>query len=133
MNTHRTRDQPVIDLDSIAVALGSPDSHDHPRAYMDLAGAARSILIRKAIDKDIDVWVIDTFLRSKLLTEHSHRCEYTLIDPGHTITLNRATEAGRPAASITAIERWYKNPPTPPHPPTPTPTPDTTTAVTNWW
>ena len=47
----------VIDLDALAEALGSPDTHNHPNHIRQVAGAARAAAIRKALELDGDTWV----------------------------------------------------------------------------
>ena len=111
---HRQPGDVVIDMDALAVTLGSPDGHDHPEVFRSIAGAARASAIRRTIERGADAWVIDTSLRTESLRENAAHCEFILIDPGRTVTLQRATRAGRPQASLDAIERWYVDPPIPP-------------------
>ena len=113
VNEHRKPGDVVIDLDSLCVALGSPDTHSHPEHVKRIAGSARASAIRKAIDLGVDAWVIDTWLRTQQLRDHP-AARFVRVDPGQTVTLQRARRDGRPDESINAIQRWYLNPPVPP-------------------
>lgn len=110
---HRKPADLVIDFDTLAVALGSLDSHDHGDHVRSVAGAARHAAIRRTIERGVDAWVIDTMLTTTQLREHAE-CQYILIDPGQAVTLQRARAAGRPQSSLDSIERWYADPPVPP-------------------
>ena len=123
----------VIDLDALAEALGSPDTHNHPNHIRQVAGAARAAAIRKALELDGDTWVIDTWLKTRILNDAP--AEYILVDPGATIALQRARRDGRPVESLDAIERWYANPPRPPRGATVAPEApsDLGAAVSDWW
>ena len=137
IETHRRADEVLIDMDALCVALGSADSHDHPDHIKALGAAARAVAIRKAMDRGIDAWVIDTWLRSDLLRDQPERCEYILVDPGQEITTGRATRAGRPASTLATISRWYADPPVPPRRPIdvdePEDAPNLGETVTDWW
>ena len=113
VHEHRKPGDVVIDLDSLCVALGSPDTHSHPEHVKRIAGSARASAIRKAIDLGVDAWVIDTWLRTQQLRDHP-AARFVRVDPGQTVTLQRARRDGRPDESINAIQRWYLNPPEPP-------------------
>ena len=113
VNEHRKPGDVVIDMDALCVALGSPDTHSHPEHIKRIAGSARASAIRKAVDLDVDAWVIDTWLRTQTLRDHPD-ARYVRVDPGQAVTLQRAEHDGRSDRSIDAIRRWYLNPPTPP-------------------
>lgn len=138
INEHRKPGDVVVDLDALALALGSPNNHDHPSAIRQVAGYARVAAIRKALELGADAWVIDTWLRTRILRDQPG-CEYVLIDPGQAVTLRRAEQSGRPEASMSAIRRWYLNPPQPPREATIGAATGATKAVglggtiTDWW
>lgn len=134
---HRKVGDVVIDMDALAVALGSPDYHDHPSSIKKVAGYIRVVAIRKAFEVGVDTWVVDTWLRTGILHE-TPGCEYVLIDPGQTVTLRRAELDGRPESSMDAIRRWYLDPPTPPRsattaPPATDQPSDPGGVITDWW
>lgn len=114
VNEHQQAGDIVIDMDALCVALGSPDPHEHPAPIKRVAGSARVSAIRKVIDLHLDAWVIDTWLRTQTLRDHPET-RYVLLDPGQTVTLQRAERDGRPDAALDAIRRWYLNPPALPH------------------
>ncbi|WP_141581288.1 AAA family ATPase [Actinomadura sp. WMMA1423] len=63
VQTHAKPGDIVVDYDALAVALGSPDSHDHPAPVAYVAKAARQTAIRAAIGchrGGARVWIIDT-------------------------------------------------------------------------
>lgn len=100
----------VIDYDTLAVALGSPDSHDHPGAVAYTAKAARQAAIRAAIGchrKGARVWVIDTDPTPHRL--HQYRKAgakiVTLVTDRDELH-RRATDDGRPAEWHASIDRW---------------------------
>lgn len=138
VDEHRQPGDVVIDLDVLAVALGSTDTHDHHDDVRSIAGAARASAIRRTINRGCTAWVIDTSLRTESLREHADLCDFILIDPGRTTTLHRARAAGRPQSSLDVIERWYADPPVPPATATQTDANATTTAslgtaLGDWW
>lgn len=137
ISEHRKVGDIVIDMDALAVALGSPDDHDHPSSIKQVAGYVRVVAIRKALEVDADTWVVDTWLRTGILHE-TPGCEYVVVDPGQTVTLRRAEASGRPERSMDAIRRWYLNPPTPPCSAISKPADDDHPAdlggvITDWW
>jgi len=113
VNEHRELGDVIIDMDALCVALGSPDTHSHPEHVKRIAGSARASAIRKAIDLDVDAWVIDTWLRTQTLRDHP-AARYVRVDPGQTVTMQRAERDGRSDRSLDAIRRWYLDPPVPP-------------------
>ena len=113
VHEHRKPGDVVIDQDALCVALGSPDTHSHPEHVKRIAGSARASAIRKAIDLGVDAWVIDTWFRTQQLRDHP-AARFVRVDPGQTVTLQRARRDGRPDESINAIQRWYLDPPVPP-------------------
>lgn len=98
----------VIDHDTLAVALGSPDAHDHPAAIARVAHAARGSAIKASKDSDADVWLIHTQPDATALAEYERLgAELITIDPGIDVVRARA-QAERPAESVAAVEAWYR-------------------------
>lgn len=114
VNQNRRANEPVIDLDQIAQAIGSNVTHGHDRTIYEIGQAARSGAIRRILDRRTPAWIIDTKLSTDLLRNRAHLCEFILVDPGIETTRKHATADGRPTSSIQAIDDWYANPPVPP-------------------
>ncbi|GMV27712.1 MAG: HNH endonuclease [Phycisphaerae bacterium] len=101
----------VIDYDVLAVALQLPGapSHDHPRAVLHVAAAARSAAIAAATGPRSmsPVWIIDTKPTPKRLAGYRARgWRVVTLDPGRDVVLARAREQ-RPGSAIPVIHEWY--------------------------
>jgi hypothetical protein len=93
----------VIDFDAIAVALGSPDSHDHPASLRPFAGfVVEALLDRLSRVHDVTtVWWV--------------RCDPTPVPGWEVVTMGtdwaechaRADAAGRPALWHALIDRAF--------------------------
>ena len=110
---HRTEHSLVVDLDTIAHALGYPDSHvawnvQHPA--LSVARSIRSLVIRDLTKGRIvaEAWIIDSRpdpISLRIYTRVGARV--VNLDPGKTVCLDRAQTAGRDADTLDRIERWY--------------------------
>lgn len=100
---HATRRAVVIDYDAIAVALGSPDSHDHPKSLVPYILHARDALLTRIADKrpTTDVWIITTTPRPN---EVALADEIIHLDTDAATCKARALAAGRPARWTRLIE-----------------------------
>lgn len=107
----RAPNEPVIDLDKIAEAIGSPNTHAHNPTIYEVSQAARSGAIRRILDHRIPAWIIDTKLSTEILRNRAFLCDFILIDPGIEETRRRATASGRPERVFKDIDDWYANPP----------------------
>lgn len=97
----------VIDLDALAIALGSPDSHNHPRAIAAVAQAARTAAIEAAANTGAATWLIHTApTPQQLSTYRAQGAHIITVDPGETITRDRITDERAPQAHQVA-DRWY--------------------------
>jgi predicted kinase len=112
---HKAPGDVIIDLDAIAHALGSPETHNHPAAIKEAAIAVRQALIERAIrDTTKQVWVIDAFLPADWLTQYRQaHARFILCDPGAEVCYGRAEKRDDPRETARGIERWYEERPTP--------------------
>lgn len=101
---HKQAGDLVIDYDAIAVALGSPDSHDHPEHIKAAARAARQAAIKQGIGAHHaghTVWIIDSSPNpGRRRWYHRHNAQIINLTAPRDILHARAREAGRPA-------RWH--------------------------
>lgn len=104
---HRQPGDIVLDYDAIAQALGSGDTHDHPKSIHPYAlHVIDAVLDRHARDvRHTKLWLI--------------KCDPAKRDialAGSRVTLNataegckrRATEAGRPKRWLALIDAWFE-------------------------
>lgn len=109
----RTNAQPgdiVIDLDALAVALGSPDSHQHPRDIAAVARAARAAAIEAASLTRASTWLIHTSpTEEQLSTYRRQGARIITVDPGESTTRDRITNERAPQTQRVA-DRWYASP-----------------------
>jgi len=97
----------VIDLDALAVALGSPDPHDHPPAIAAAAHAARNAVIASAKTARTDTWLIHSVPDQAALDSYAKQgADIIAVDPGEDVVRQRI-EAERPAAAHAVADRWY--------------------------
>ncbi|MEV0357119.1 AAA family ATPase [Nocardia sp. NPDC050697] len=100
----------VIDLDALAVALGSPDSHNHPRAIAAVAQAARTAAIQAAATTRTATWVIHTAPDpTQLDTYRAQGAQVVTIDPGEAVVRERIAGHRSPDTQQ-AADRWYRTP-----------------------
>ena len=50
----------VIDFDAIAVAVGSPEAHDHAKQHLLVAHAAREAAIARVLRDNVPAWIVLT-------------------------------------------------------------------------
>ncbi|MEV6432586.1 AAA family ATPase [Nocardia sp. NPDC051463] len=97
----------VIDLDALAVALGSPDGHNHPRAIAAVAQAARTAAIEAAASTRTPTWLIHTAPTPQQLgTYRAQGARIITVDPGEAATRDRITNERTPQAQQVA-DHWY--------------------------
>lgn len=120
VDEHRKTGDVVIDLDRLAVALGSSSDHiEWSRPEQDthriLARDIRAYLVRTLIadmkrngPTSYGVWLIESAPRSWQRAEY-RRCDGTVVDldPGREVCHQRAKDDGRSEGTHLEIERWY--------------------------
>lgn len=106
VDEHREPGDLVVDYDAIAVALGSPDSHDHPPTLWPYVLQARdAVTDRMSRDPNLRrAWLIrcdptdqDRAIASDIVT---------LATDAETCK-RRAEDAGRPARWVALIDDWH--------------------------
>lgn len=117
VDEHRKPGDVVIDLDRIAVALGSDADHvdwssnaPHRSVARDLrAYLVRNLLAEMSRDAvPFHVWLVETSPRS-WQRQGYRRVDATIVDldPSRETCHERAKAAGRTVATHGEIERWY--------------------------
>ena len=103
---HKARRDLIIDYDAIAVALGSPDSHDHPKSLVPYIIKARTALLDRITSKrpTTNVWIVacNPSRQEQALADH-----VVMLDTDADTCKTRATEAGRPMVWHRLIEAWF--------------------------
>ncbi|MFD5468883.1 hypothetical protein [Streptomyces sp. NPDC127105] len=98
----------VLDVDALALALGSPVDHGHHPALVPFAIEARDAIVRR-LSRSHELrhaWVITT--RLDLLDALPGAEVVTLAVDADTCK-QRARQAGRPARWDTLIDRWWRD------------------------
>ena len=94
----------IVDYDAIAVALGSPDSHDHPEHIKAAARDARQAAIKQGIGahhSGFSVWIIDGAPNAgRRRWYRRHGADIVELGASREELHRRARDAGRPA-------RWH--------------------------
>lgn len=99
-------DDLVIDFDLLAVAAGSPRSHDHADQFLKIAHKQRNDLIKQAQRGETGaprVWLISSNPDAETMFPH-HRVE--IVDPGQEECKRRALTE-RPERFQGLIDDWY--------------------------
>lgn len=124
IDQHRSLDDVVIDVDRLAVALGSDVDHvdwaGSPSPYRILARDVRAYLVRELMKylagnpderqptPGSDVWLIDTApVDWQRKSYRANGATIVDLDPGRMVCHERAKAAGRSVATHGEIERWY--------------------------
>ena len=101
----------VLDLDSLAHAMGYPHPHvewgeDHPA--IDAARMARAHVLYALLKGRLhaNAWVIDTRPDGAMRAQYQRAgAQVITIDPGEQVCIERA--ADRPAGTLDGITAWY--------------------------
>jgi hypothetical protein len=102
----------VLDFDTIAQALGSPATHDHDKHIAEVAAAAWSAAIERAIRehrKGCRAWIVDTAptsYRRRLYTEAGARTVTCTADRDE---LHRRADDTRPPSWHHRIDQYLDN------------------------
>jgi ATP-dependent protease ClpP protease subunit len=109
---NRAKDEPVVDFDRLASALGAATAHGAEGAIADAAFAARAAARRAAMSADVDGWVLHTTPTQKHIDEYVDAdADFVLLDPGEDECVARAEADGRPEGTVDRIRAWYEDPP----------------------
>jgi hypothetical protein len=106
-------DDVVVDADALAVALGSPVSHNHPDGIHMLSVALRRDAIERAVQGRlrVPVWIVSCWPNPRdVAMFRSAGASFVVVDPGMDVCLERATGT-RPDEWPTLIRNWYADPP----------------------
>lgn len=100
----------VVDFDTLALALGSKSSHDHPDDIRAVTHAARRAATGRIFEGlDVDAFVIHTRLSQSYLDRlKADGVNVQIIDPGIEECLKRAADRPDPEETRAAIRRWYE-------------------------
>jgi hypothetical protein len=95
----------VVDYDALAVALGSPDSHDHPDELRVFVLTARDAVVAELSSRPgCRVWVIKGQPSQADLVMAS---EHVVLDVPADVCRARAVAAGRPERWLGLIDEWW--------------------------
>lgn len=97
----------VVDYDRISEAFGEAVPHGSLHRH-DVTSAARNAVLKRVRRGEVDaprVWLVSANPQAEEMFPH-HRVE--VVDPGRDEVLRRASQAGRPASLLSAIEDWYR-------------------------
>jgi len=105
---------PVVDLDDLALALGSERQHAAEGAVKDLAHVARTAVIDAILyGIESDVFIIHTNPSAEQIETYSNAgALFLMLDPGLETCIERAEADNRPEGTEKVIRDWYDNPPT---------------------
>lgn len=106
---HATPGDIIIDYDLLAVALGSPDSHDHPPAIAAVAANARMAAIDAAKQTRVDTWIIHAHPTPQSLAIYRKQGTRVIeIDPGEQVVRQRINdERTAKGTAHQYADRWY--------------------------
>lgn len=94
----------VIDFDALAVALGSPDSHDHPEELRPVVVAAWVSAIAEAVRRPGRVWLVRVWPDAG---DFARASSVVTLDVPADVCKARATAAGRPGSWASVIDSWW--------------------------
>jgi predicted kinase len=107
LRTHATPGDITIDFDTLAVALGSPHSHDHTAAITAVAREARHAALTAALRTDADIWLIHADPSSRQLGWYrSLGARIVDLNPGDHITSQRLDERRAMNGSVSNSLSW---------------------------
>lgn len=106
VNEHKQPNDIVIDYDQLAVALGSPDTHNHPEHIRSVTTSAWLAAISAAHKTGHKTWLIRTFPTPN---DTSIAKETITLDVDADTCKQRATHDGRPDTWHEVINAWWNN------------------------
>lgn len=113
VSQHKRPGDLVVDYDAIAVALGSPDAHDHPPSMRPFIGSARSAVLRHLDPRSRTrhalsgtAWVISCIEEPDLVAIAD---QVVRLDVDGDECKRRAVDAGRPASWLDLIDRLTRS------------------------
>lgn len=112
---HRRPNDLVVDLDTIAQALGYPDPHinwnsTHPavEASREARYAIIGAVLKNRIRANTTAWIIDSNPTPAMLRWYRQaKATITTLDPGAKVCHDRADADQRPALTHQHIDDWY--------------------------
>lgn len=107
VNEHAKSGDVVIDYDALAVALGSPDTHDHPEHLRPVVTATWVAAITEARRSDNRVWLVRV---NPSATDLATATDVVTLDVPAEECKRRARLAGRPESWAAAIDAWWHAP-----------------------
>lgn len=111
---HKKEGDVVIDYDVLAQALGYNKEHGAVGIFREVAMAARSAAVAKAMEfsrytPDSDVWIIHSApSRHQLMLYRDYGSDIVLLNPGFQTVYDRSIKDHRPKGTLEWIHNWYK-------------------------
>ena len=102
----------VVDLDVLAVALGSPAMHDHESVYVSLAIEARLAILRRLFKRgaNANVWYLSCSPSLEEQLHLPHVMNRVVMTTTREQCQQWALEAGRPETYRSLIDKWFADP-----------------------
>lgn len=99
----------TVDFDAIAQALGSPSAHDHDQRLREIAAAAWSAAVDRAVTRypGLQGWIIDSRpTRQRQAAYQRAGARFVDLRPDAAELHRRAEAGGRPASTHQEIDKW---------------------------
>lgn len=107
VRTHRKPGDIVIDFDTLAQALGSPNPHDHSSAVRNVTIRMRRAAIEAALRvHDADVWIVDCNITPDRMRAYQRAGATIRPMAVDKAELHRRASAERPALWHRLIDEW---------------------------
>jgi 5-methylcytosine-specific restriction protein A len=104
VDEHRAPGDVVVDLDRLAVALGSPDTHDHPQHVLEVATAAWVAALAASRRTAGRVWLVRV---SPTAGDRAAATRIVELAVPAEVCKQRAVAAGRPEGWSDVIDAWW--------------------------
>jgi predicted kinase len=104
---HRKPGDIVIDFDTLAQALGSPNPHDHSTAVRNVTIRMRRAAIEAALrTHDVDVWIVDCNISPDRMRAYQRAGATIRAMTVDSAELHRRASKERPALWHRLIDEW---------------------------